>query len=320
MATLITGGTGFIGTEVARRLLAQGETDITLFDLNPSPARLDDLAGRVRVVRGDLGNMSHVLDAVATSRPRTIYHLGAMLSAPAEANPTGAIQTNAMGTLHVLEAARLFEVAQVIFTSTVVTFGRDLPGPVVDDTTLQRPQFIYGITKVFGEHLCFYYRRRYGIDARGVRFPSIVGPGVKTPAIVQYNSWMIEAAARGTPFTAAVRPETVCPILYFKDAARALVRLAAAPAAALTTVIYGLAGVTPPPSAGDLAERVRARVPAAQISFAPDPAIQDLLDEILRPVDDHNAQREWGWEPAYDLDRLIDDFLAELRDHPARYA
>ena len=64
MATLITGGTGFIGAEVVRTLLDRGETELVAFDLNPSARRLDDVAERVTVVLGDLGNFSHVLYVV----------------------------------------------------------------------------------------------------------------------------------------------------------------------------------------------------------------------------------------------------------------
>ena len=64
MATLITGGTGFIGAEMARILLREGESDVTLFDIDDSRRRLDDIADEVKVVRGDVGNFSHVLDVV----------------------------------------------------------------------------------------------------------------------------------------------------------------------------------------------------------------------------------------------------------------
>ena len=88
MATLITGGTGLIGAEVVRLLLEKGERRPVLFDLNPSPNRIDDIAGQVDVVRGDVGNFSHVLNAVKQARPSTIYHLGAILSVPSEYRPT----------------------------------------------------------------------------------------------------------------------------------------------------------------------------------------------------------------------------------------
>lgn len=97
MATLITGGAGFIGLEVVRLLLSRGEKRPLVMSRNPSPKRLGDLANDVEVMRGDLGNFSHVLEAVRKARPQVIYHLGATLSVPSEADPASAMQTNAMG-------------------------------------------------------------------------------------------------------------------------------------------------------------------------------------------------------------------------------
>ena len=134
-------------------MLADGETDITVFSRNPSARRLGDLADKVKAVAGDVGNFSHVLDVVKASKPRVIYHLGAMLSAPSDADPASAIQTNAMGTFYVLEAARLFDVEQVIFSSSVGTYGHGLTDEPIDDMTLQRPMYFYGATKAFGEHM-----------------------------------------------------------------------------------------------------------------------------------------------------------------------
>jgi hypothetical protein len=90
MTTLITGGTGFIGAEVARLLLAKGEQKPVVFDINPARQRLDDVAEQTEVVRGDLSNFSHVLDVVKAVRPTVIYHLGGMLSVPSEADPAAA--------------------------------------------------------------------------------------------------------------------------------------------------------------------------------------------------------------------------------------
>jgi threonine 3-dehydrogenase len=319
MAVLVTGGTGVIGAEVARLLLDQGEERVVLFDRNPSAQRLGDAADRVEFIRGDLGIMSHVLDAVQSTQPTAIYHLGGMLSLLCEADPPAAIQSNALGTFHVLEAARLFAVPQVLFTSSIGTYGDDLEDGPLDDTSLQRPTLLYGATKLFGELLGRFYRRKHGLDFRGLRYPAIVAPGVTTPGVLQYTSWVIEAAANGFPFTITVEPRTRPPMLYVKDAARAMIELAAAPQEQIRTINYLVTGMEPVPTAGELAELVRERVRGAQIAFAPDPKLQPLLDQVLRPIDDHNARNEWGWQPAYGLEAMVDDFLGELRQHPQRY-
>ena len=135
MATLITGGAGFIGREVVRLLLEKGESRPLVMSRDPSPRRLGDLADQVDVMRSDLGNFSHVLEAVKRARPKVIYHLGATLSVPSEDDPAGALQTNAMGTFHVLEAAQLFDVPQVVFASSVGTYGTDIREDTIHDST-----------------------------------------------------------------------------------------------------------------------------------------------------------------------------------------
>lgn len=165
-----------------------------------------------------------------------------------------------------------------------------------------------------------FYKRKYGIDFRGLRYPSIVGPGVKTPGIAQYTSWVIEEPAKGNPFTIWVRPETKIPIMYYKDAARAMVLLAQAPLERIKTANYVLAGIAPAPSAQDLADLVRTRVPDAQIIFEPDMELQDVIGKAVRPILDTCAREEWGWEAKYEAEDMVQDFLAELARNPQRYA
>jgi nucleoside-diphosphate-sugar epimerase len=319
MATLITGGTGFIGAEMARVLLANGETDITLFDLNDATTRLDDIADKVKVVRGDVGNYSHVLEAIRDSGAEVVFHMGSMLSVPSDADPAAAFRANAMGTFQVLEACRLFGVRQMLFASSIGTYGDGVVGDQIDDLTLQRPRLFYGACKLFGENMGSFYRNKYGLDYRGLRYPPIVGPGVRSPGVTQYISWSIEESFKGKPFTVWVEPGTKAPVLYFKDAARAMVMLSAAPVAGIETVTYLLAGVEPTPTAGELVTMVREKVPGAAIDFRADKETQLLLERISKPLVDANARREWDWAPAFGLEEMVDDFLAELRQHPQRY-
>ncbi len=319
MGILVTGGTGFIGAQVVRLLLEKGEKDLMVFDINVSTKYLGDVSERVEIVRGDLGNFSHVLNAVKRSKPKAIYHLGGMLSVPSDADPAASFRANAMGTFHVLEAARLFEVPQVFFSSTIATYGLHTRVEVIDDYTLQRPQLFYGTTKVFCEHMGLFYKRKYGLDFRGLRYPSIVGPGVKTPGVVQYTSWVIEECAKGNPFTIRVKPETRCPVMYFKDSATAIVKLAEAPLKDVQMVNYVVAGAVPIASAQELADIVKRKIPGAKIEFDPDLELQALLEKLLLPIDDTLARKEWGWEPEYSQERMVDDFLEELKLHPERY-
>jgi threonine 3-dehydrogenase len=212
-------------------------------------------------------------------------------------------------------------VEQVIFSSTIATYGLDLEeGIAVDDYALQRPQLFYGATKVFSELMGQFYRRKFGLDFRGVRYPSIVGPGVKTPGVVQYTSWMIEECIKGKPYTVHVSPDTGTPVMYFKDAALAVVKLARAPKKDIKMVNYLVAGVKPIATARELAEIIKTKVPGAKIDFKPDMDMQKILNKLLHPLDDSIAQKEWGWKAEYNQEEIVDDFIAEMKSNPQRYA
>lgn len=318
MGVMITGGTGFLGAGLARFLLERGEEDIVAFDRNPAKKNLEDLAERMTFLQGDLGIFSHVLEAVSHCRPGIIYHLGAILTIPSDADPPSAFRANVAGTFHVLEAARLFKVEKVLFAGSIGSYGLDIKGEVIDDFTVQRPRSMYGVSKVFGENLGRYYKLRYGLDFRSLRYPGLIGPGFRTASLAQYASRMIEESVKGRPFTLRMAQDVKHPLLYFKDAALAMIKLGEAPERDIKMVSYLINGVEPLKTSQELVEMVKARVPEARLSFAPEPELTRIYYD-QRPIDDRCAREEWNWQPEYGWERLIEDFIGELREHPDRY-
>ena len=318
MNVLITGGTGFIGAYLTRRRLAQGDR-VVIFDVAPNVKRIADILSEVKVVQGSLANASEVYNAVRDNGIETILHLGAMLSSPCEASPWAALQVNVLGTVNVLEAARLFGQPQVIYTSTISTFGLHT-GTIVTDTTVQHPTTMYGCGKAFVENLGRYYRSRFGLDFRCVRLSSVMGPGASSRQISQYNG-IVQLPLSGRPFTCSVTPEVKVPNMYFKDAALAVDRLSAAPAEAIEMVIYNVAGITPTPSIGDIERAVKKVKPDARISYEPDPKIVALSTAFKVDLfDDAFARNEWGWKPEFSsVDDVVVDFNSELENHPDWY-
>lgn len=312
MTTLITGGTGFIGAEIVRLLIADGPDraePIHVAQRSPDLGRLSDLADHVELHHLDLTDPAEIGSVVAAVAPERVFHFGAILTGPGEQDPQTLLEANAVGFIRMIEACRLAGTEQFIFASSIGTYGRDLSeGEPIGDLSLQRPNTVYGVTKVLGENLGTYYRAKYGLDFRSLRYPAIVGPGVTTWSLAQYTSWMIEKPARGEPFAVWVEPGQVIALLWYQDAARAAVELAAAPFDSIRSVNYLVDGPRPTPSAGELAEAVRRHVPGAEITFEPDESLP------LRQVrlDDRAARQEWGWKPRFDVDTMIEAIVAAV--------
>ncbi|MGH9136308.1 MAG: NAD-dependent epimerase/dehydratase family protein [Acidimicrobiales bacterium] len=306
MKALITGGTGFVGLALGAELAAQGAT-VTLADVRTDAVSPGFAA---TVTRADLSSWPETMRLVKQAQPDVIFHTAALLSAAAEEVPLGAYQANTSGTFHVLEAAVLFDVPQVVFLSSIASYG---PGvaDVVDEQVAQRPITVYGITKVVGELLGEYYARRFGVDFRAARYPSIIGPGRGGGGASAYSSAMIEEPARDRPYAIPVPPQTVMPLLYVDDAVRSLVDLAAASASQLSRRTYGIGGFSP--TAGEVADAVRLHAPDARLEFAPEPETTAIVESWPRVLSGAAAAADWGWKPRFLLDETVRDFVGRVR-------
>lgn len=323
MAILITGGTGFIGSGLARKLVERGEKDIVLFDIAPNLNRVADIKDKVQIIRGDLRIWPEVLNVIKDNNIDGIFHLGSMLSGACEANPWSGYQTVVTGTMHVLEAARLLEVKRVVFASTGATYSIGIP-EVITEETLQRPISIYGAGKLFGEHLGRFYRRKFGLDFRCVRYFMVIGPGTRTlPPYAEHMCLMIENAVLGKPYECKVREDQGLPLTYIKDNVRATEMLYYAPKEQIKTVCYNIIGVSPARTPKELEITIKKFIPEAKITFKLDPELAQFFDVFyggMKAVDDSRASEEWGWEPLHtNFEKIVEDFIYEIRTRPQLY-
>ncbi len=320
MAKLVTGGTGFIGASLVDQLLERGDDVIVLDRVQSS--RWDKAARRPKMVMGDITNWPEVMNVFKDNEIDCVYHLAAMLSLPSEANPWAAFQVNVVGTMNMLEAVRLFGPNKLIFASTTGTYGLDIMDqPEITDTTLQRPTTMYGSCKVYGELLGRFYGKKFKTDFRAVRIPSLVGPGIKTRAIGQYNSWMIQAAAQGKPYECYGPPDRGLPLIYFKDTAGAFAAIADADVTSIKMLNYNIAGVNVSVTPREIENSIRKFIPDAVITYNPDPVVLNYFATMrFDALDDSAAREEWGWQPQFNsVDAIVEDFINEVRTNSAKY-
>jgi threonine 3-dehydrogenase len=306
MKILITGAAGQIGTDLIPTFLAAGH-EVATFDLAPRP---ETCPPEVEWIRGDVTLAPEFNDAVQRTAPDRLLHMAAILSAAGEHVPHRAYRVNNEGTHNAFEAARLFGVKQVFFTSTIAVFGPGLPDTVGDDVPL-RPTTMYGITKAFGERLGEYYQQKFGIDFRGVRFPGLINAGIPGGGTSDYALFMYVNGLRDGAYEAFCSPESRIPFMYMPDALRAMTELMDAPKEALRRSVYNIAAMSP--TAQAFADEVTGRFPNVQITFRSDPARQAILDSWPCVLDDANARREWGWKHGFDLETMSDDLIPKVQ-------
>lgn len=309
MAKLITGGLGFIGSHLARKLVNQGEK-VILLDVISKSKLITDIQSQLEIVQGDLGNWAQVLEVVKKYKIQSIYHTAALLSASAEASPLAAYNVNANGTFHILEAAKLFEVKTVIFLSSIASYGTGIPDRVNDDT-IQRPTTMYGVTKVFGERLGEYYNLKFGVNFRGLRFPSIIGPGRGGGGASAYSSLIVQEPAAGRPYEVFVDEAAKIPLLYIEDAVQSMLAIEQVPEEKLKRRVYNIEGFSP--TAIELAQTVKKYLPAAKIKFSPDKEMVNIVRSWPKELDGTNAVRDWGWKTQYNLEDTVKHFIQEFQ-------
>jgi len=164
---------------------------------------------------------------------------------------------------------------------------------------------------VSGELLCEYYRDKFDIDCRGVRFPGLISAAMPGGGSSDYALFMYVDGVRKHGYEAFARADTRIPLMYMPDGVRALLELAMAERKHLTRAIYNIAAISP--RADEIARSVQSEIPEAKFTFHPDPARQGILDSWPKSLDDSAARRDWGWKPRYDLDAMTKDLVPKIR-------
>lgn len=306
--SLIIGAGGQIGSELAAALVARdGPGAVVTSDLTADGA----IAG-VAHAELDVTDPGALAGAARRHEIGHVYHLAAVLSASAEADPIRSWDVNMKGLLNVLELARSGAVARVFWPSSIAVFGPGSPRERTPQRTITDPVTVYGISKLAGERWCAWYHASHGVDVRSVRFPGLVSwrtrPGGGT---TDYAVEIFLAALEQGRYTCFLEEGQALPMMYMPDALRAMLELMDAPTERIRERdSYNLAALSFTP--GELGRAIARRVPGFALACRPD-FRQQIAASWPRSIDDSAARADWGWRPRFGLEEMVDDMLENLR-------
>ena len=228
-----------------------------------------------------------------------------------EAKPQLAWDVNINGLYNVLEVAQEKKCA-VFVPSSIGAFGSSTP---LDDTpqdTIQRPNTMYGVTKVAGELLCDYYHTRFGVDTRGVRYPGIISnetlPGGGT---TDYAVEIFYEAIKNKKYTCNLGAGTFLDMMYMPDAIKAAIDLMEADSGKLKhRNAFNVTAMSFDPEI--IAAEIKKMIPEFTMDYKVDPVKQAIADSWPNSMDDSAAKEEWGWKPDYTLPEMTKDMIEVL--------
>lgn len=323
---LITGANGEIGHGLITYLGERGDVEIVALDVQPIDESLKQYCHPF--IQGDILDNMLLGRLVAEYEIRTIYHLASILSTKAEYNPETAHRVNVEGTLNLLRLA--VEQAQwqgksvkFLYPSSIAAYGLpDLDVKIkagkIKEFEWLSPTTMYGINKLYCEHLGRYYnlyyrqlaadRPSHNIDFRAIRFPGLISAvTLPTGGTSDYGPEMLHHAAQGLPYACFVRPDTCLPFMAMPDAVKSLIDLEATPRENLTKNVYNVTSFAP--TAQDFYDIVKKNFPSAQITFSPHENRQAIVDSWPTDTDDSLARKEWSWKPDFDQTRAFEEYL-----------
>lgn len=316
MKVLITGGMGVIGAETSRRFVREGHRPV-IFARHRDDRLVFDILDKIDFEAGDVLDWPRMLDVIKRHKITHIVHAAGFVGAVSAANPALSIQVNVMGTVNVLEAAKLFDIQRVVYTSAKGIYGPILGeyGPPtykpMPEDMAKDPQRIYDNAKLMAERTVIYYAKNFGLDVAVLRFATTYGPG-KTArhGNMGVTSQIVEGPFNGLPFHHPAGGDAKDDFVYNKDSALGI--FLATVAKAVPSRIYNI-GTGKGETLNDFAEVLRRRIPGADIKIGPG---DNFLGSPYPPhgvYDITRARDELGFKPEYDLERGIGDYLDALK-------
>lgn len=307
---LVIGASGQIGVELTLALRKiYGTANVIASDLREQNELLQGTGPYVSL---DVMNKEMLHVQVIRQGVTQIYLLAAILSATGEKNPNLAWHLNMQGLLNVLDIAREEKLSKVYWPSSIAVFGPTSPKRDCPQQTIIEPTTVYGISKYAGEFWCNYFFNKYGVDVRSLRYPGLIswksapGGGTTDYAVEIYHD-----ALAVRHYDCFLEQDTFLPMMYMPDAIRATIELMEAPSEKIRTrTSYNLSAMSFSPR--EIADEIRKHIPEFTISYAPDYR-QSIANSWPQSIDDSVARNDWGWKHEYDLAKMTDDMLENLR-------
>lgn len=315
MTVLVTGGTGAIGSNIARLLLDQGE-EVVVFDrfpIRPGRSVLQEGEKGLTVELGSITDMGTLLEVLRKHKVAGVIHCAGML--PPHANnmhPLEALDVNIMGTAIVLELARQLELSRVVVASAAGVMGRpaDFVTPRNEDDVVLPLAGIYPLSKLAAEQLVYTYRKLFGVNATAVRPRNVYGPGCAPRFQPLFEAFF--AAIDGKDFVRESGGDSTFDYTFVKDMASGFVKLYRTPDA--PKHVYNLSR-SKAVSMTNVFEVLRETFPNVRLEVGPGPwegVVEGgkefeltVHPAVMPPQDISAARNDFGYNPEWDVEQGI---------------
>jgi nucleoside-diphosphate-sugar epimerase len=305
---LVTGAFGLVGSDLVPELQKRfGKENVFALGNRTIPEGFDG-----NLVKGDVTDLASMEAIVKDNEITDVYHLAGLLSVGSEKDPELAWKVNFGGLKNILDLAKIYKF-KVFWPSSIAAFGPTTPKKDTPQHTSLEPTTIYGVGKVTGELMCQYYWKRYGVDARSLRYPGLTGykapPGDGT---TEYSVHIFYGLLKENKYSCFLKEKTRLPMMYIDDAIKGTIDLMEAPAENInvrTSYNFGAINFTPE----ELVSEIKKLYPDFSCTYDPDPVKQAIAESWPESIDDSQARTDWGWKPEIDLTKMTKVMIEGLK-------
>lgn len=303
MAYLVTGGTGYIGSYVARDLLRAGKQVVCLQRSGVTPVFREvmgnDDIGKIKLVQADVSNPVQLFNTVQQNDISVIIHLGYLMPPTCELQPGYGLQINCVGMSNVLEAARLFGLKRIVWSSAGHAIGRVsefYSQPIKDDNAMYMPDSMYGAAKVLNEFMARHYHDSFGVDSIGFRLQQTFGIGRTRGGVKAFTDFLEKVALDQT--APIGRADAIIGMIYVEDVSDLMVTACEVPATR-TRVFNAIEGQYTNRQVAEIVHRIN---PRAAITMEQEPAGSTGAGHRPPRLDSTSLGTELGWLPKYGIE------------------
>ena len=305
---LVTGAFGLVGSDLVPALQEKfGKENVFALGNKTIPADFDG-----NLVKGDVTDISSMETIIKDNGITDVYHLAGILSVGSEKDPDLAWKVNFGGLKNILDLAKTYKF-KVFWPSSIAAFGPTTPKVDTPQHTSLEPTTIYGVAKVAGELMCQYYWKRYGVDARSLRYPGLTGykapPGDGT---TEYSVHIFYGLLNEGKYSCFLKKDARLPMMYIDDAIKGTIDLMEAPPENIsvrTSYNFGAINFTPE----ELVAEIKKLYPNFTCTYDPDPVKQAIAESWPQSIDDSAAKSDWGWKPEIDLTKMTEVMIKGLK-------